>query len=516
MKEHTLKIAQLFGCDAQITPSSYSEDFQSFECEYHFKLRKIPTKEELHTMLPTVSDRDVWYLRIISDSDEDLLDLQRNLAIDDAYDVDTIEPFIDDEEVRLILKIEKTKTDGVLTIYDLPQIVIYIQELSAIEFYNALYNNLQEKLVLEIWGEEIETFETSSIAVVKKGDVIPIISRKTGPESRITDSEKYCQRTSKLPALLPEDLHIVARKTRGSLSKLFDQLCLLLSACYIADFCTLERVLLKIRIAGFKTMVSESDKAKVGELAFDNNSMEQWFSIYDWCYTGGYISDRLTISRNIISLNCPNNSTLQINPTTKDAIKSNFKIFEQENVRQYIKVRNDVSKDLLDLQDRVNNVVEGFTGDFRKNVVGLGTFFLTLVIVRIVANGQWAGAFSNQVVALSFVFIALSFVLLIYSRLTLEKKEDLYTKHYKLLRDRYEPLFSKEEADIIFEDGDPNKSGTHSNYIKWQKNSYTWIWGVTLVVFTIFLVVAWFYNLFETTNVYKVIKAILSCCTKNI
>ena len=225
----------------------------------------------------------------------------------------------------LILKIEKTKTDGVLTIYDLPQIVIYIQELSAIEFYNALYNNLQEKLVLEIWGEEIETFETSSIAVVKKGDVIPTISKKTGLESRITDSEKYCQRTSKLPALLPEDLHIVARKTRGSLSKLFDQLCLLLSACYIADFCTLERVLLKIRIAGFKTMVSESDKAKVGELAFDNNSMEQWFSIYDWCYTGGYISDRLTISRNIISLNCPNNSTLQINPTTKDAIKSNFK-----------------------------------------------------------------------------------------------------------------------------------------------------------------------------------------------
>ena len=185
-------------------------------------------------------------------------------------------------------------------------------------------------------------------------------------------------------------------------------------------------------------------------------------------------------------------------------------------MRQYIKVRNDVSKDLLDLQDRVNSVVEGFTGDFRKNVVGLGTFFLTLVIVRIVANGKWAGAFSNQVVTLSFVFIALSFVLLIYSRLTLEKKENLYKKHYKLLRDRYEPLFSKEEADKIFEDGDPNKSGTHSNYIKWQKNSYTWIWGVTLVVFTIFLVVAWFYNLFETTNVYKVIKAILSCCTKNI
>ena len=28
MKEHTQKIAQLFGCDAQITPSSYCEIFK--------------------------------------------------------------------------------------------------------------------------------------------------------------------------------------------------------------------------------------------------------------------------------------------------------------------------------------------------------------------------------------------------------------------------------------------------------------------------------------------------------
>ena len=294
------------------------------------------------------------------------------------------------------------------------------------------------------------------------------------------------------------------------------QVSLLLSACYVADYSDVEKNQLKLRISGFKTLISEFNKAKVCDLAFNEESVNQWYDIYDWCYTGGYTSDRLTIARNIISLNCTDYTSLQLNASTLESIKSNFRIFEQDNVRQYIKVRKDVSKDLLDLQDRINSVVEGFTGDFRKNVVGLGTFFLTLVVVRVVANGQWAGAFSNQILVLLFIFIVLSAVLLIYSRLTLEKKEKLYAKHYDQLRERYKLLLSKEEADKIFEECNPKKVGTHADYIRWQKKTYTWIWGLTLGVFLLFIVFAWCYNLFETTNLYKVIKTIISCCTKSI
>ena len=136
--------------------------------------------------------------------------------------------------------------------------------------------------------------------------------------------------------------------------------------------------------------------------------------------------------------------------------------------------------------------------------------------MRVIAGGQWYEPFSNQIVTLSLIFLALSVVMLIYSRKTLDKKEQLYTKHYGQLRERYDQLLSKEEADKIFEDGDPNKLGTHSNYIQWQKNRYTWIWALTLVAFFLFLVAAWCYNLFETTNICKIIKCIFACCTKNI
>lgn len=515
MKASTLHIAQLFDDNVQAISTAFHEDFQRLEYECRFKLTKTPKKESLLAVLPAVSERDGWRLRIVSDGDEDLLDLQPNANIDQVYDTNKIQSYTD-EEVSLFYSVEKKKVDGVLSVYDLQEFSSYFAGLAAKECYSAIFSILQDKLVLEVWGGEFEPFRTASIAVIKKGEALPQMSVPEAQKKRVDDCGKYCQWATKLPSILPEDLHIIEKSEEGKLAKMFDQLCLLLSVCYVADFSSVTRDALKIRISGLKTLVSELDRVKVGDLAFDTASVEQWFEIYDWCYTGGYTSDRLVIARNIISLNSTDNLSLKLNPSTLAAIKSNFRIFEQDNVRQYIKVRNDLSKDLLDLQDRINNMVEGFTGDFRKNVVGLGTFFLTLVVVRVVANGQWTGAFSTQIIALSFVFIALSVVLLIYSRQNLEQKEKLYTKHYGQLRERYRLLLSTEEADKIFEDSDPNKVGTHSNYIKCQKKTYTWIWIGTLVAMSLFLIGVWCFNMFESTNLFKIIKSIVSCCTKNM
>jgi len=512
MRNHTKAIVSLFGGDVR---PDYCEDFLKWEGAYYLSLKHQPTKEDLLAALPTTSDRDSWRLRLLTDGGDDLFDIRKGDILDEAYVPSALEPYINDE-VRLIYTIEKSKEDGVLSLYDLQLFLQYVGDIAVTGLYNALYDILQEKLILEIWGDEIERFRTSSLAVIKRGDDIPNLYVNIEKRKRTEICGRYCQWTAMLPSLLPEDLHIVEGNVNGALAKYIRQACLLLSACYVADLSGVEKNQWRIRISGFKTLASESNSVKVKALAFDEKSAEQWFDIYDWCYTGGYTSDRLVIARNIISLNCPDYEHLKLNASTLGAIKSNFKIFEQDNVRQYIKVRNDVSKDLLDLQDRINGIVEGFTGDFRKSVVGLGTFFLTAVVVRVLAGGHWTGAFSNEIVTLSYLFIALSAVVLVYSRLSLDKKEKLFSKHYGQLRERYKPLLSKEEADKIFEDCNPNILGTHNNYIKWQKNRYTWIWALTLVAFAVFLLLVWCYNLYETTNVCKIIKCIFACCTKNI
>ena len=512
MRKSILSIVGLFGeCDG----GTYKENLKRLDFSYSITLSKVPSKEQLQALLPDIPERDDWRLRMLSEADEALFDLKRGVIVGDKYNVNELSSYIG-EGVRILYSVEKNNRDNVLSVYDYELFVNYLKTLHVSEFIGAIKSELKDSLFFEVETGPCNYFSTQSIALIKKGDAIPSLKRVEHVNGRYDQCGRYCQWTSKLPALLPEDLYEAGNRTGGELSTIFSQICLLLSACYVADFSSVDKTQLKIRISGFKTLVSEFDKVKVCDLAFDEKSVEQWFAIYDWCYTGGYTSDRLTIARNIISLNCPNFEKLELNKSTLGAVKSNFRIFEQDNVRQYIKVRKDVSSDLLTLQDKINSIVEGFTGDFRKSVVGLGTFFLTLVVVRVVAGGHWYEPFCNQIVMLSFLFLVLSAVVLVYSRKTLDKKEQLYAKHYGQLRERYDKLLSKEEADKIFEDGDPNKLGTHSNYIKWQKNRYTCIWALTLVAFFVFLIGAWCYNLYETTNICKIIKCFFACCTKNI
>lgn len=513
MKNRIEAIAQLFGT---LKGSIIKEDFTKLECEVKLIIQQTPTEITLQSQLPACSDRDSWRLQMITDGDDDLFDLRAGTNIADAYDKNHLIPYHGDE-VTLMYTILKSKRNDIITVYDFNQFLSYIKGLTITAAFNAIQNNLGEKLVVEIWSEQYERFYTSRIAFIKKDDTQPeLVLNNTDRERRKEKCEELCKWNNRVTNLMPEDIFIVYREAESQLSWIFDQLSILLSSFYVADFLSVDNTNLTLKLSGYKMMTIEFQMVKTEELCFNTDSTTQWYKIYDWCYTGGYTSERLCIARNIISLNCTSTNELMLNASTLDAIKSNFKIFEKDNVRQYIKVRNDISQTLLAMQEKVNTIVEGFTSDFHKSVISLGTFFLTVMVVRVIAKGDITGGFTGNIVLLSFAFIVLSVVNLIYSRKSLDKKEKLFTKHYEQLKDRYSQLLSEEEIQQVFEDSDPKKVGAHANYIQWQKNIYTWIWAISLFVFAALLISMWCYNIFETSNVVKVFKTIVKCCIKNI
>lgn len=512
MREKIEAVARLYGEQKRV---SIKEDFAQLVCKIKLSLERTPDENALQILLLNISERDSWRLQMITEGDDDLFDLRTGANIAEACDENQLQPYYD-VDVTLTYTITKTKSNDILTIYDYALFLNYINGLTVTEALNTFQNKLDEKLVLEVWSEEYERFNTCSIAVIKKGDPHPNIEGNNDGRKRKDKCEELCQWHNRCTNLTPDDFHVVSKELDGVFSGVFEKLCSLLCACFVADFSSLDKTCLTLNISGFKMMMMESHAVKIHELEFDTTSTDQWFKVYDWCYTGGYTADRLSITRNILSLNCPDINKLKLNDSTLGAIKSNFKIFEKENVRQYIKVRNDVSKTLLDLQERVNTIVEGFTGDFHKSVISLGTFFLTVIVIRVIARGDIAGAFTGNIALLSLAFIALSAVNLVYSRKLLCKKEKLFTKHYEQLKVRYSQLLSEDEMQKMFEDSDPRKDGTHANYILWQKSRYTWIWAVALVVFALLVGLMWCYNMFETSNVVQIIKAIVKCYTKNI
>lgn len=512
MKTKFQSIVALFTENADVQIAG-KEDWDGLLYSTSTSFNRYPSAQDLSSVLPIISNRDSWRLTISSANRDMLMDINSSCGnIGDEIDTMLLVSHIGDI-VDIKYSITKRLSNKVLSIYNEILFLESMGNLSLASFLSGINNRLTGDLVLEMIGKSgFRSFSTKTINVVGEGHVthLPISDDR---ESRLSIRKSYCQWNRNDIVLLPEDLYTTANNT--ALAVLFRKAACLLSAMFVCDNTNINNDL-ELRLCGYRTMCSVLNTSTFSGLQDINQFCDRWFAIYDWCYTGGYSSDRLSIARNIISLNIPIGDIVKVNESTLQAIKSNFKVFEQDNVRQYIKVRNEISKLLIELQEKVNGIVEGFTGEFKKNIVAIFSFFLTVVVVRVIAKGDFLGGFSNPIIYLSFIFIGISVVLLIYSRIELSSKESLFDKHYKQLRERYAPLLSEEEISIIFKDCDPKINGTHANYIKWQKKVYTWLWVASLVFLTIFLVGMLASNYLSNLDSCKITKAIMICCIKNI
>ena len=202
-----------------------------------------------------------------------------------------------------------------------------------------------------------------------------------------------------------------------------------------------------------------------------------------------------------------------INSSTFESILSNYKIYEKENVKQYLQVRNKLSELLIDLQGKISSIVDSFISDFKKIFLTLVSFFISVVAIRVISKGDFIGGFTNEIIVLSFIFLLISVGLLLYSRWELTKKITLYNKHYRQIKDRYKDILSGIELEKIFEECDPQKDDTNASFILKQKKIYSWLWFLSILLLSLFLVVVFFIN--NDISIYCIINEVI-CYTQSI
>ena len=238
----------------------------------------------------------------------------------------------------------------------------------------------------------------------------------------------------------------------------------------------------------FRTLIGQINIKQLSSIDVDINSCKLIYEIYQWLYLGGNNNDKINIARNIISLNI-SKECLGIDSSAFDSILSNYKIYEKENVKQYIQVRNKLSELLIDLQEKISVIMDSFISDFKKNILTLVSFFISVIVIRVVSKGDFVGGFTNEIIGLSFVFLLISVGLLGYSHWELTKKIELYNKHYCQIKDRYKDVLSTIELEGIFEECDPQKDNTNTSFVLKQKKIYSWLWFLSILLLLLFLVV---------------------------
>ena len=340
--------------------------------------------------------------------------------------------------------------------------------------------------VFEFQEDHIASFATSSFHFHGKGKkIIQTSSEKSTDERkrRIDKASFLCSSSEFKGLLLPDDIFPVASENLF-LKQYFDKLSTLYSLCFLLDYTHTEQDCLLFKLNGFKSIAGKWGLNK----EVDANTTKIINRIYAWGYNGGDIDDKILIIRNILSLNI-DASSLILHSNTFDAILSNYKIYQKENVRQYLDLRNNIVKDIQNYQDSILRAIDNFEDNFKKISITLLSFFFISIILSILSFSLS----SNQHIpdAVILCCIAISIVSLLYydkeKKWLNERIEHLETR-FQSNRKYYEDLLGEEELVSFFEDN--NETANEGKYRHKKIKEFSNLWRVsTLVILSILIVI---------------------------
>ena len=487
----------------------FTESWDSVDFTASIILDKIPDSTSFLRNIPLVSTRDNWGVKILDEDNETILTI--HTASGELISLNEIEAYI---EMSVFIKfiVSKNICDGKLSIYSIHRFCKYLGENSLYSFLNALNNRLEKILILECINDEIEKLNTGSISVLSKdenSDVIGVNERM----KRIHLIEGIIQWGTYHLQLLPEDIY--PSNCINPLYNIFKQASACLLIMYLFDYITITHNALDVKLSGLKALNYTINTFHLSEINVDQKTIEQLFQVYSWCMSGGYVADKFSIARNILSLNLDSTKIL-VTSHVIESIKSNFRVYEKENVQQYIRLRNQISNMLIDLQSKINDIAQNFTADFKNNFLVLVSFFASVIVFGVISDASPFAYFSDHIIILSWCFLLISLLYWHYSYSELNKKTKLFYKHYEQIKNRYKTLLDDVELNNIFEDCNPDTYESHQSYIEWQKHRFSILWIASIMILFIGLFIL---SIFNDSYIFRFIKIITTnfvCFLKNI
>jgi len=223
------------------------------------------------------------------------------------------------------------------------------------------------------------------------------------------------------------------------------------------------------RINGYKSINGSIDTSQQFDYSPD------YFSIYNWVYNGGNLFDKIGLARNIISLHFVKSGELTLQDNSYQSVKSNFNVYEKQNIKQYIEIRNKVSDQLLDFNNRANKIIETFGSGFQKSALALVTYYASTIVLRVLGSGSYTNIFTFDATVLAMIFLIVSFVYFLIARWEVNVQRKRFKDSYSNLKERYTDLLDNADINKILNNDKEFNADVEFITNKLRKYSVMWI-----------------------------------------
>jgi len=288
--------------------------------------------------------------------------------------------------------------------------------------------------------------------------------------------------------LLPSDLKLESSGAMPpTLIEKFERCALVLLLSIVADFMTIQENKLIGKLNGYKTFNLNFNIPQL-----NTSSIDTYYKIYSWLLTGGNLQDKIGIVRNLISLNVDSNDLHSLPDAVYHSILSGFKVYERQNIKQYIELRNKMSDQLMGFNEKAGKIVETFASSFQKSALAVVSLYASMIVVRVLSAKDMKGAFTLEATMLSFAFLLISFVYFFISRWEVRQQRLRYTESYNNMKCRNEDLLTKEDIEKILNNDRDYKADLA--LIDGKLREYSVLWLLLLGILAIITLISFYLN----------------------
>ena len=388
----------------------------------------------------------------------------------------------DEENMCIVVDVNKSNVAGKVSIYEPDDFASYLEssgiEAALCEFDRVAWH--QGNLTLEVQKENFTGWQTNNIAFIALNrDISDFEGAQI--EKVHENQRKVCTTNIQIAYLTPDMFLVTQGCGEGDrIQTAFHKMAQVLSYYYLFDQLTISRQSIEYKMVGLKCINGTINANVLGSEQIGIVSVAVYVGIYKWLYEGGNIYDKAVIARNVLSLNI-NEDTLSLGSQTLDAVISNFNIYEKENVKQYIEVRNKVTEQVSKIQKDIMAVIDDYTGGFLKIMTANLTFFLTVIVIRVLAKEMEEKVLMpNVILYISYGLLAVSLAYLLYARTDALDRKKLKENHFAQLIMRYGDILGEKESSNLSTDFDKVNKESTAYYIENRITAVTWLWGICL------------------------------------
>ena len=425
-------IARLFSSSPQEIVTDSKEDLDELTAYYIIKQFDRQPPSDLN--LDGLSERDILVIGLFDGVDETAN--EQKIFRTDRYEdwenfIQYFKNMDKDDPVKIKISIAKRLQKGTLSVYCPDIFAKYLKDYNLKDFLS-LFNDICGKYhnICFEYQEGTISLIGFSLAFVSKGHVAVFRPKPILNTDVITQGKYLCCNDLIFDNLLPTDFELSGTDSNDDeLLPLFKNAALLYSLCFLFDFISIRGNKLEYKLNGYKTITGHISVDSVENSKVDTDSWAKYLEIFKWQYNSGNLTDKSAIARNIISLNIVDETKLSLREGAFDAISSNYRIYEKENVKQYIEIRNNVSNQLRDYQKYIITIYDDFEGSFKKLFFSFLTFAFTTAIIRVLAKNMEDNVLvPDTIILLLLGFCLVSFIYYFYARWERDKKVKLFDK----------------------------------------------------------------------------------------